>query len=77
MKSSTTKSLNTGVNRVDTTPTKPLAVSLPEAARLLGISKSLAYKLAETGEIPTIPLGERRKIVPMAALEKIIGKWDS
>lgn len=56
---------------------KPMAVSLPEAARLLGISKSLAYKLAETGEIPTIPLGERRKIVPMAALEKIIGKWDS
>lgn len=76
MKSSTTKSLNTGVNRVDTTPTKPLAVSLPEAARLLGISKSLAYKLAASGEIPTISMGERRKIVPMVALEKLVKQWD-
>lgn len=41
--------------------TMPLAVSLPEAARLLGISKSLAYKLAATGEMPTISMGERRK----------------
>lgn len=55
---------------------KPLAVSLPEAARLLGISKSLAYKLATSGEIPTIALGERRKIVPMAAIEKLIAQWD-
>ena len=37
--------------------TPPLAVGLQEAARLLGISKSLAYKLAATGEIPTIPMG--------------------
>lgn len=76
MKSSTTKLLNTGVNRVNTTTPKPLAVSLPEAARLLGISKSLAYKLAQTGEIPTIPMGERRKIVPMVALEKLVKQWD-
>lgn len=56
---------------------KPMAVSLPEAARLLGISKSLAYKLAASGEIPTISMGERRKIVPMAALEKLVEKWNS
>lgn len=56
---------------------KPMAVSLTEAARLLGISKSLAYKLAASGEIPTITMGERRKIVPMAALEKLVEKWNS
>ncbi len=56
--------------------TLPLAVSLQEAARLLGISKSLAYKLAVTGEIPTIAMGERRKIVPMAAIEKLIAQWE-
>lgn len=59
-----------------TEPSKPLAVSLPEAARLLGISKSLAYKLAASGEIPTIGMGERRKIVPMAAIEKLIAQWE-
>ena len=57
--------------------TPPLAVGLQEAARLLGISKSLAYKLAATGEIPTIQMGERRKIVPMAAIEKLLAQWDS
>lgn len=57
--------------------TPPLAVSLQEAARLLGISKSLAYKLAATGEIPTIKMGERRKIVPLAAIEKLIAQWDN
>lgn len=58
---------------------KPMAVSLTEAARLLGISKSLAYKLAASGEIPTITMGERRKIVPMAALEKLVENenWNS
>jgi excisionase family DNA binding protein len=55
----------------------PLAVGLSEAARLLGISKSLAYKLAATGEIPTISMGERRKIVPMAAIKKLVSQWDS
>jgi len=57
--------------------TPPLAVGLQEAARLLGISKSLAYKLAATGEIPTIPMGARRKIVPMAAIEKLVAQWEN
>lgn len=56
--------------------TPPLAVGLNEAARLLGISKSLAYKLALSGEIPTIKMGERRRIVPMAAINKIISQWE-
>jgi predicted DNA-binding transcriptional regulator AlpA len=38
---------------IATQKTPPLAVGLKEAARLLGISKSLAYKLAATGEIPS------------------------
>lgn len=58
-------------------PAPPLAVGLQEAARLLGISKSLAYKLAKSGEIPTIAMGERRKIVPMAAIEKLVAQWST
>jgi excisionase family DNA binding protein len=63
-------------NLVETAQILPLAVGLQEAARLLGISKSLAYKLAATGEIPTIAMGERRKIVPMAAIEKLLTQWE-
>lgn len=64
------------MNKSKNPVTPPLAVSLQEAARLLGISKSLAYKLATTGEIPTILMGERRKIVPMAAIEKLLEQWE-
>lgn len=60
-----------------TNQTPPLAVGLQEAARLLGISKALAYKLAATGEIPTVAIGEKRKIVPMAAIEKLVAQWDA
>lgn len=56
--------------------TPPLAIGLQEAARLLGISKSLAYKLAASGEIPTIKMGERRRIVPMKAIEKLLAQWE-
>lgn len=63
-------------SKIDPQKNPPLAVGLQEAARLLGISKSLAYKLAATGEIPTIAMGERRKIVPMAAIEKLVAQWE-
>jgi excisionase family DNA binding protein len=48
-----------------------LVVSLPEAASLLGISRSFAYVLAERGELPVIRLG-RRQLVPKAALSKMM-----
>lgn len=55
----------------------PLFVNVDEAARLLGISRSLAYELAnrwiESGSVdglPTIRLG-RRLLVNRAALERL------
>ncbi len=49
-----------------------LTVSVADAGRMLGISRALAYQLASTGQIPTIRLGERRLVVPRAALMKML-----
>lgn len=51
-------------------PLPRLFVSIPEAALVLGISKAYAYRLVATGEIPVKTFG-RRKLVPVAALERI------
>lgn len=39
-------------------------ISIDEAAVILGISRSLAYTMAQAGELPTIRLGVRTLRVP-------------
>ena len=46
-------------------------VSVVEAARRLGIGRSLAYEAAQSGELPAIRIG-RRLVVPLAALEAML-----
>jgi len=48
-----------------------LALSVEEAAGLLGISRSLAYELAARGELPVLRLG-RRIVIPRAGLERLL-----
>ncbi|MBT9166119.1 MAG: putative DNA-binding proteinA [Chloroflexi bacterium] len=48
-----------------------LVLSVPEAGRLLGLSRATAYALANSGELPCLRLG-RRLIVPKAALERLL-----
>lgn len=48
-------------------------VSIPEAGALLGLSRSAAYRAAKSGHLPTVYLGERRQVVPTAALRKMLG----
>jgi excisionase family DNA binding protein len=48
-----------------------LALSVPEVARLLGISRALAYELVAQGEIPSIRL-RHRILVPKAALAALL-----
>jgi predicted DNA-binding transcriptional regulator AlpA len=44
-------------------------VSVPEYARIMGISKSLAFKLAGEGKIPgLLRLGEKRMVVSTQAI---------
>jgi excisionase family DNA binding protein len=52
-------------------PPRRLAVSVTEAAAMLGISRGLAYELVHRGELPVIQLG-RRLVVPIVALERLV-----
>jgi excisionase family DNA binding protein len=49
-----------------------LTISVEDAARLLGISRGLAYEAARHGELPVIRLG-RRLLVPRARLLELVG----
>jgi excisionase family DNA binding protein len=48
-----------------------LALSIPEAAARLGISRNSAYLAAQRGEIPTFRIGDRL-LVSVEALEKMV-----
>jgi excisionase family DNA binding protein len=48
----------------------PLVVSVAEAARMLGISKTLAYGLVARQELPSVRVGGRVR-VPRRALERL------
>ena len=41
----------------------PLLIPVPQAARLLGISRAAAYRFASSGDLPTKRLGRRVYIV--------------
>ena len=55
-----------------TEQTERLTLTIEEAARVLGISRSTAYMLANAGRIPVIRISERRFIVPKVALERML-----
>ncbi len=52
-------------------PDDRLTVSVEEAAKLLGISRGLAYELVARGELASLRLG-RRRVVPRAGIEALI-----
>ncbi|AAW39840.1 MAG: DNA binding protein, excisionase family [Dehalococcoides mccartyi] len=50
---------------------KRLCLSVPEAAKMLGLSKNFTYELVRQGAIPSIKLGKRILISRMQ-LEEIL-----
>ena len=50
----------------------PPTISIERAARLLGVSRSTAYRAAAAGQLPTITFG-RRRLVPTARLLEMLG----
>jgi excisionase family DNA binding protein len=48
-----------------------LLLSVAEAARLLDIGATRAWRLVQSGEIPTVRLG-KRVLVPRSAVERIV-----
>ncbi len=49
----------------------PLLIAVPEAAKLLGISRAAAYRFARAGDLPTKRLG-RRVYIMTAHLREFI-----
>jgi predicted DNA-binding transcriptional regulator AlpA len=41
----------------------PLLISVPRAAKLLGISRAAAYRFASSGDLPTKRLGRRVYVI--------------
>lgn len=54
------------------TTSHPLTLTVEQAAKVLGISRSTAYELVHTGEIPSLRLG-RRIVVPIGQLAVQLG----
>ncbi len=48
-----------------------LTVTMPEAAKLLGIGRNTAYEAARRGEIPIVRIG-KRLLVPVSALDRLL-----
>ena len=53
-----------------------LAYSIGEAAEMLGISPNSVRRLIERGDLRTARLGERRVVVPAAALRGLLAADD-
>ncbi len=48
------------------------AVSIAEAARLLGCSTSTVYEGIRRGDIPSLKIAEKRTIIPRKAFERML-----
>ncbi len=48
-------------------------LTVPEAGRLLGLSRGGAYELARRGELPGVIRLGKRLVVSKAALERLLG----
>jgi hypothetical protein len=59
--------VNRGRLTLDELRERPV-VDVPTAGAALGLSRSASYRAAERGYLPTIALGPRRVVVPVARL---------
>lgn len=50
----------------------PLCISIPAAAKLLGVSRNTGYMMARMHQLPIIKCGKRRQVVPMAGLRRML-----
>jgi excisionase family DNA binding protein len=52
----------------------PLALTVPEAAAIAGVSTRTMYRAVEAGSVPTLRLTPRGRVfIPRLALERILG----
>lgn len=51
-----------------------LVVSVEEAGKMLGISRTTAYECVRRGQIPALRISKKRWIVPKAALAQMLAQ---
>jgi hypothetical protein len=49
-----------------------LAIDIPEAGRMAGMTPQRAYAAARSGYMPTVKVGAQRKVVPVAKWRAIL-----
>jgi excisionase family DNA binding protein len=55
-------------------PPLPLALTVPEAAAVAGVSTRTMYRAVEAGSVPTIRLTPHGRVfIPRFALERLLG----
>lgn len=54
------------------TNTEPLCISVPAAAKLLGVSRNTGYLMVNIGQLPVIRCGKKRLVVPVAGLMNML-----
>ena len=52
-----------------------LCISVPEAAKMLGMSRNYTYELVRTKQIPVVKFG-KRLLIPRVLLEKMLERGD-
>ncbi len=56
-------STSSGPETVAEPSSSPLALSIPEAAKRLGVSRSVVYSLLSSHELPSVSVGRRRLVL--------------
>jgi len=53
------------------------AFTVAEVAKLLGIGKTTAYQLVNTGEIPSAKIGRAKRVVTKGQLDEYVKKLEA
>lgn len=62
------------VNSQTVACTNKLAINVPELAKMLGVSRPVAYELTKREGFPAIRIGERRIIIPVDKLNEWLSR---
>jgi hypothetical protein len=55
-------------------PSESKVMTIPEAGRALGYGRNASYDAARAGQIPTVPVGRRKKMVPRGWVDRMLEK---
>lgn len=65
--------LNMDNNKLENTHQNILSVSILDAAKMTGLSRSSIYELLNDGRLRSVLIGKRR-LIPTSALRELIGE---